>query len=344
MLDKIADKLLKELSYRTGNYLRPPEFLSLLITMRCNFRCPSCAIWQKTDHRELDQEAWAEIIKKLAGTLKPGAFVEINGGEPLIKKDLTLFIIKELKKYFQKVALNSNGLLIDEPTLKELKQAGLDMIKISFYSLDRQIHNELRGGQPRAYEQAKQAIKFISKNGLELEIGLLLTGKNIDSAPELISCLKDLPKTKIIIQPLDQRVESPEAKDLNNNNLIKELWPDKRQTEAFFGWLADNRLNIKNQAANLAAIRQYYLQPANILKYRCFAGQRNLVVYPDGQAALCFKGGLVGDLNKQALPDILKQAGRERKKIKHCGKYCRIVGCNFSRGFKEFILDKIYKI
>lgn len=90
---------------------------------------------------------------------------------------------------------------------------------------------------------------------------------------------------------------------------------------------------------NIEAIRQYYLNPENILKYRCFAGQRNMVVYPNGDTSFCFKGGIIGNLEKQELKEILKNAAGERKKIKNCRKYCRIIGCNFSRGLKEFIFS-----
>ena len=341
-MNKITGKLLKELSYRTGKYLIPPEFLSLIITMRCNFKCLSCSIWQKEIGPELNKEEWKKIIAQLTGSLKSTAFVEINGGEPLIRKDLTIFLIKELKKYFQKVALNSNGLLLDEKTLSELQVAGLDVIKISFYSLNKEIHNNLRG-HALAFEQAKKAITLINQKNIALEIGLLITAQNIKEAPELIKYLQTLPNTSIILQPLDEKVESMESKNQTVNRLPTALWPGKEDANVFFSWIMSNNQKIKNSLANIEAIRQYYLNPENILQYRCFAGQRNLVVYPDGSVALCFKGGVIGNLVKQELKDVLKKATAERKKIKKCRKYCRIIGCNFSRGLKEALRDKFFK-
>ena len=342
-MNKITGKLLKELSYRTGKYLIPPEFLSLIITMRCNFKCLSCSIWQKEIGLELNREEWKKIIAQLTGSLKSTAFVEINGGEPLIRKDLTIFLIKELKKYFQKVALNSNGLLLDEKTLSELQVAGLDVIKISFYSLNKEIHNNLRG-HALAFEQAKKAITLINQKNIALEIGLLITAQNIKEAPELIKYLQTLPNTSIILQPLDEKVESMESKNQTVNRLPTALWPGKEDANVFFSWIMSNNQKIKNSLANIEAIRQYYLNPENILQYRCFAGQRNLVVYPDGSVALCFKGGVIGNLVKQELKDVLKKATAERKKIKKCRKYCRIIGCNFSRGLKEALRDKFFKV
>ena len=58
---------------------------------------------------------------------------------------------------------------------------------------------------------------------------------------------------------------------------------------------------------------------------------------------MCFKGKTVGSLKEQILDKVLKgeKASDERKNIKKCQKYCRIIGCNFSRGLVEFIKGKI---
>lgn len=339
-MNKITNKILKEFSYQTGLYTTPPEFLSLIVTMRCNFHCKSCSIWQKVNHHELNKDNWKNIIDTLSKYLNPDTFVEINGGEPLIRKDFIVFCIKELKNHFKKVALNSNGLLINERILEELQQAGLDLIKVSFYSLNKKTHNYLRGHE-LAFNYAKKAIKLINAKNIALEVGLLLTQQNIKEAPTLIKYLQKLPNTSIILQPLDERVESIESKNLEKNALITDLWPTKDSVNSFFDYILQNNKCIKNSLVNIEAIRQYYLNPKNILKYRCFAGQRNLVIYPNGDVALCFKSEIIGNIEKQNLKQILRNASDQRRKMKKCKKYCRIVGCNFSRGFKEFVQDKI---
>jgi MoaA/NifB/PqqE/SkfB family radical SAM enzyme len=335
---KFVNKIKKELSYQSGLYTTSPEFLSLIITTRCNFHCPACSIWEKQNNTELSIADWQKILDQLKKTLKPEAFVEINGGEPLLCLDLTLFLIKELIKYIKKVTLNTNGSLINEDILKQLESAGLDTIKISFYSLDKETHDKMRGYYG-ALELADQAIKLITQGPINLEVGLLLTSKNIKSAPALISYLQTLPNSSIILQPLDERVESAESKNLSGNNIWQNLWPDKEDILNFFDWLNSNSDKIKNSSANINAIKEYYLNPDAVLKYRCFAGQRNLVVYPNADVSFCFKRPSVGNLLKQNLLTILKNSRSQRKAIKSCNKYCRIVGCNFSRGIKECLLN-----
>ena len=205
--------------------------------------------------------------------------------------------------------------------------------------MDAKTHNNLRGHE-LAYTHARNAIEIINKNKMQLEIGLLITSQNIKDAPSLIKYLEALPNTSIILQPLDERIESRESKNQDDNNLISELWPQKEDVNIFFDYVLRHNQKIKNSLANIEAIRQYYLDPENILKYRCFAGQRSLVIYPNGDLSFCFKGEKFGNILKKDLKKILQKNTTQRRKIKKCKKYCRIIGCNFSRGLKEFIWNK----
>ncbi|MDD5547399.1 MAG: radical SAM protein [Candidatus Pacebacteria bacterium] len=340
-MNKIIKKILAERSYLTGKYCLPPEFLSLIITFKCNFQCQSCSIWKKKEFDELTEEDWLKIIQDLKGVFEKNTFVEINGGEPLIEKDLILTLIKELKKHFNNVALNSNGLLMNEKMISELENTGLDIVKVSFYSLEESIHNFLRGN-PLAYNNALNALKLLSKSKIKSEVGILITSKNIKDLPELIGYLNSLNNTSIILQPLDESVESPESKNKDINELPDTLWPKKEEVNFFFDWILNNRKNIKNSISSIKAIEKYYLDPQSSLSRRCFAGQKNFVVYPNGDAAMCFKGEKIGNLKKESVHEILfgSNAIRERKYINHCRKYCRIIGCNFARGLKEIIKGK----
>jgi len=294
-----------------------------------------CSFWQKEHIDELSSSDWKQIVEKLKTVLNKDTFIEISGGEPLLRKDLVFDLIKNLKKTFNKVSLNSNGLLLDKQTVNELKNSGLDAVKLSLYSLDSAIHNHLRG-HDEAFKCAETAVKTINEAGLELEIGLLLTSKNIRQAPDLIQYLQSLSNTSIIIQPLDEKVESDESKDMTTNSVQSELWPSEDDVSFFFDWLTANSKSIKNSPTNLNAIHEYYLNPERVLNYRCFAGQRNLIVYPNGDSSFCFKRKSIGNLVDSDLKDLLTKAKDERLQIKKCPKYCRIIGCNFSRGLKEY--------
>lgn len=337
-MNRVLKKIALEAGYSTGRYFCPPEFLSLIVTFRCNFRCPGCAIWQKQEFDELSSEQWLGVARNLSAVFGPETFIEINGGEPLIQKDQLIKLIAELKQHFKSVTLNSNGLLIDTDTIKSLVGAGLDNIKISFYSLDKATHNFLRGSD-LAYDHAIRALDLLAKSPIRVEVGILITKQNIGQVPELINYLAHYPNVIPIIQPLDERVESAESKNRQGNFLPIDLWPDKNQVNKFFAWIKKDHPKFKNSDDNLKVIEKYYLEPESVLSYRCFAGQRNCVIYPNGDVAMCFKGSIIGNIQRTSIKRILKssEAVNERKAISRCCKYCRIVGCNFSRGIKEYL-------
>ena len=145
----------------------------------------------------------------------------------------------------------------------------------------------------------------------------------------------------VIFQPLDEIIESSAAVNKKALSLPFSLWPDKEDIAFFFDWLKKDKRQIKNSAASLEAMRNYYFNPPSALHFRCFAGQRNLVIHPDGNVSLCFKGKIVGNAAIHGLAEILaSQAARsERLAIKRCQKYCRVLGCNFSRGIKECLRE-----
>lgn len=329
-----------EVGFQTGRYLSAPEFLSLIITFQCNFQCKSCSIWQKKEFNELSIEEWLEIVDNLKNSFGKNTFIELNGGEPLLKKELVFKLIKDLKKYFRVVALNSNGSLINQEIIKELENEGLDILKISFYSLNKEIHNFLRGSD-LAYERAHQAIKLVSQSKIRLEVGILIASHNIKEIPELIKYLNGFNNISIILQPLCESIESVSSKNKLVNILLIDMWPMKEDIENIFKYISKNNKNIKNSLDNIKAIKEYYLKPKSVLSYRCFAGQRNTVIYPNGDVALCFKRNIIGNIKNESIKKILSEAIQERKNIKRCGKYCRIIGCNFSRGIIEYVKDRI---
>lgn len=325
------NKILAEISYYNGRYLLPPKYICFNLTYQCNFSCLSCDIWRAKKKNELAVSDWIEIIRELKNILPAKTAIEISGGEPLLEKEKLIRLIQEIKKYFSYVSINSNGSLLNKKNLKKLKRAGLDAIKLSFYSLKPKIHNQLKGN-PRAFEHALKAIKLIPKFDLNLSVGILITSKNIAGIPDLIKFLSPKPHTEIILQPLDEVILSSQSKKLNKNYLPNALWPKKIEVKKLFRFLEKNRGLVKNRDLHLEEIKKYYLSPEKILKSPCFVGQNSLVVNPDGEIKFCFKHHSLGNIKKDSIVRIIKSGAtaQKRKNIKHCRKLCRVLGCNYS--------------
>lgn len=336
----IKRKLIQEMSYVSGKYIISPEIVSLVVTYRCNFRCKACTVWRMGGYPELSESEWMGIAGKLENALSGQTTIEISGGEPLIRKDLVVHLIKELKFFFKNVGINSNGSMLDEEMIVALKNAGLDYMKLSLYSFDDEIHDALRGFSGAA-KCVKRAIDLLQKHGVRTDVGVLMTAENVSGIHKLIEHYNQ-PKyseVSIVLQPLDEPIGNQPISGEDKISTINNLWPDKSMVSDFFSWLKSNDVKIKNSDVSLRAIEKYYSDRTSALDRRCFAGQRNLVVYPDGRISFCYKGKTLGNVAKYELEDIIsgKTASEERKNIKRCPYYCRIVGCNFSKTISEIL-------
>jgi len=344
MIKQLVKKFKYELSYQSGRYLFPPDFLTFNITFRCNFRCESCNAWNTDSSQESADQSWLDFFASLPPQLPPETILEFSGGEPLLKKELIAAGLKILSPHFKKISLNTNGSLLDDATAGQLARLGISEIKISLYSLEEDIHNRLRGAA-NAYGLAQQAISAALGAGLKTEIGVLITRQNITTIPALVSGLAGS-DAKINLQLLGEKYLTPANKNLERNEMIESLWPTRGQIEEFFSWLKTaDREKIKNSEDNIRLTRLYYREPELLLKRRCFAGQKNAIINPDGKVYLCFSGSQLGNAFETKLLDLLsgELAQQERVKYQKCGKYCRAKGCNYSRGFREIILDLLPK-
>lgn len=341
MKNKIKKRILQESSYFTGKYFVSPEIVSLVVTYKCNFRCEACSVWRMADYPQLSVLGWMGIADALRAKLSPETVIEISGGEPLLRKDLVCSLIGNLKPYFKKVGINTNGSLLDKNSLGLLKESGIDFVKVSLYSLEDDVHDFLRGF-PGSAKNAKKTIDLLRENDIKTDIGILITSKNIQGIPEIIKHYNqdDYSNVSIVLQPLDEPIGLEPIIGPDKTKTVENLWPEEKKIKDLFSWLKKNDFkNVKNAAINLGAIGRYYLNKDSVLKRRCLAGQRGLVVYPDGSLSFCYSGKIIGNVAKKDLGQILisSTACNERMNIRRCDKYCRIIGCNFSKTVPEIL-------
>lgn len=133
--------------------LKRPILAIYDVTKLCNQRCLMCNIW-KTTSVDMDLGKLEEEVKKLK---RFGVrYVFIQGGEPLIRKDI-IEVIDLFLKYRIKPTVISNGILLTPELAAEIAKRRCNLA-ISIDSMDRELFAKLRG-----VDKLQQVIDNIKK-------------------------------------------------------------------------------------------------------------------------------------------------------------------------------------
>jgi MoaA/NifB/PqqE/SkfB family radical SAM enzyme len=112
---------------------------------RCNARCPYCDFRNNgPEEKDVLSEQEAKDLIDQASALGVGCFSITGGGEPLLREDIEV-IIRYAKKKGMAVAVTTNGLLINEKSIKYLLEANI--ITVSLDSLDEEVNSVRRGSK-----------------------------------------------------------------------------------------------------------------------------------------------------------------------------------------------------
>lgn len=140
------------------------------ITKRCNLKCKHC--YSKStivkDNNELSTEDGLKLIDDIASYGVP--VLLFSGGEPLMRDDIFI-LLEYAKKKGLRTVLSTNGTLLNENTVKKLKETNISYIGISIDGL--QKTNDYFRGVDGSFQKAIQGIKYCNKH--KIKVGLRFT-------------------------------------------------------------------------------------------------------------------------------------------------------------------------
>ena len=165
-----------------------PIIAHLAITNACNMNCEYCSVrnMHKKIRNGLSTEEYKKIIDKLVdiGTFQIG----LTGGEPTTRSDLV-----ELVKYIssKNVACNltTNGYIVPEKLIIELKEAGLTQVQISLDSYKKEVHEKYR--TKGSFDRAIKTAKLFKKHGFIVGVDTVVTNNNLDDIENFMDFLED---------------------------------------------------------------------------------------------------------------------------------------------------------
>ena len=128
------------------------EYLRISVTDRCNYRCSYCMPSEvfNNNYSYIAQNkilSYEEIIHLCSILNKIGLTkIRITGGEPLLRKNIDKLVYKlKTESGINNVSMTTNGSLLTDSKLKQLKSSGLDSITLSLDTLDPKKITKING-------------------------------------------------------------------------------------------------------------------------------------------------------------------------------------------------------
>ncbi len=282
-----------------------PFAVTLYLTMSCNLSCLTCyASAGKKGNNELDSAGWIKITKKLAraGT----SYVYLLGGEPLmVPLEHLTAIIKETKENGMRLALSTNGFMLNRNVAKTLKSAGTEQVQLSIDGSTEEVNDFIRG--PGSFRAVLKAASNLREAGLDFSTSFTLTSFNHQQAVEFIRLSEELgarAATLIVVQKFGRADERAVPTKQQVADAYTQIIKYKPRIQVVLNGF---RFYMNDYYSNgLKTIKSGLSEEA-----RCPAGRSRFVIGPDGGIYGCDLLMMPEFLEGNALTDDLEGIWRK---------------------------------
>ncbi len=155
---------------------------------RCNLACKHC--YATSADIDFDGElSTAEVFAVMDDLRAFGVSVLIlSGGEPLLRPDI-FEISQRAKEMGFYVGLSSNGTLINNTNIDDIKRIGYDYVGVSLDGM-RDTHDRFRRKQG-AFDESIHGIRLCHEAGIKIGLRFTLTQDNAVELPDLLQLMRD---------------------------------------------------------------------------------------------------------------------------------------------------------
>jgi MoaA/NifB/PqqE/SkfB family radical SAM enzyme len=185
---------------RTACSSTPVTRLEMLVTSKCNLRCPYC----RGPAKGFEGELTLEDAQKTLDVFQDLINLRISGGEPTSWEPLYRFIkYARCTRVQGRIAISSNG-TAPLSTYQRLIDEGVSDFSISLDGDCCSVAADMAGGVNGVFEKASNTIRFLSKQGAYVTIGIVLTERNVNNTRRIIQHADSLQPSDIRIIPAAQ--------------------------------------------------------------------------------------------------------------------------------------------
>jgi radical SAM protein with 4Fe4S-binding SPASM domain len=313
-----------------------PLNIDLILTMRCNLRCPFCVCRQEEKagivsafrSPELSPAEWIDVVRDIKKSFFFRPNLNLLGGEPSVYEGY-LDIAEFIKQEGFRCSYTTNGSFLTRDA-EQIVSIGVDVITVSIDGA-RKLHNKIRGAG--VFDRAVEGIQAINKikkiKGSKAPRVFLACTISSDShahLADLIDVANDLEINYVNFLHLQFPDAEMGMHDINVDDLIVEM--SKVKTRA-----REKNVSI-NFYPHLRAeqISTYYRQPSNKLGKGCISPWLRMVIMPNGRVIPC-GDYVVGDVKAEGTTikslwnseefQFFRQKLSRKKLFLKCERCCR---------------------
>jgi len=267
-----------------------PLALIAEITHRCPLHCVYCSnpLELAAAGSELSTEKWIDVFQQ-AGKLGM-LHAHFTGGEPLARPDLTELIAGAHHAGLY-TNLITSGIGLGEARLKELVDAGLDHIQVSFQDSREEAANWIAGAKAHAHKI--DLSHLIHQHKIAFTVNLVVHRQNIDHLEEMIAFIERL---------VPERMEIAHTQyygwALKNRAA---LLPTRAQLEKAVQVVAAAETRLAGRIRIDSVVPDYYAR----FPKACMGGwgRRLMLINPAGKVLPCHAAEVIPDMTFENVRD-----------------------------------------
>ena len=164
-------------------------WLEVSADYRCNNRCIGCYSVQD-EGPSMSPRELAEAL--LAGRRGGAKYLWFGGGEPTLRKDLFAAVKKARELGYERVKLQTNGMLLAYPDFADrLVAAGVTEVNFAIKGVSAESHDRLTR-TPGCHALMLEGIAQVKRRGLPMEGDILVYRSNFSELPEMVRVYREL--------------------------------------------------------------------------------------------------------------------------------------------------------
>jgi radical SAM protein with 4Fe4S-binding SPASM domain len=181
-----------------------PRLIAFEVTRRCRYACRHCRAnaYSDADEEELTTEQCRKVLAAVGDFVSASAqarrlppqkqqcTIILMGGEPMERGDICELIAYGRQQGLRMV-MATCGYLIDDDSIAELKEAGIEALSLYLDSCSAQVHDTLRRAAG-AFDAAVTAAAYAKRAGVPFQINTTVSKINCDEVLGIADLARNL--------------------------------------------------------------------------------------------------------------------------------------------------------